>query len=116
MFTMYGLKNCSTCQKAQAWFKQHGLPLEFVDYRDHPLDPARLPGWAQDLGGWPKLVNRASMTWRQLPDDRKDPQSDAQWLALISEFPALVRRPLLLSPQGEVSVGFNEGKFAARFL
>lgn len=43
MFTMYGLKNCSTCQKAQAWFKQHGLPLEFVDYRDHPLDPARLP-------------------------------------------------------------------------
>ena len=71
---------------------------------------------AQELGGWPKLVNRASMTWRNLPAERKEPQDDVQWLALIAEFPALVRRPLLITPEGEVSVGFNEGKFAARFL
>lgn len=116
MFTMYGLKNCSTCQKAIAWFEQNGLPLNFVDYREHPLEAARLQQWAQELGGWPKLVNRASMTWRNLPAERKEPQDDAQWLALIAEFPALVRRPLLITPEGEASVGFNEGKFAARFL
>lgn len=116
MFTMYGLKNCSTCQKALAWFEQNGLPVNFVDYREHPLEPARLQQWAQELGGWPKLVNRASMTWRNLPAERKEPTEDAQWLALIAEFAALVRRPLLITPEGDVSVGFNEGKFATRFL
>ncbi len=112
---LYGLKKCSTCIKAMDWLAQHGVDYDFSDYRDHPVDPRVLQGWAQALGGWEKLVNRASMTWRNLPDERKSPDSDKAWLALIAEFPALVRRPVAVDGNGEVGVGFSDKKYSERF-
>lgn len=110
--TVYGLKKCSTCVKALAWLDQHGIAYQFVDYREHPLAADSLVAWASQLGGWPKLLNRASMTWRQLPDDLKQPETDQQWLALVADYPALVRRPLVVRADGSASVGFSDKKLA----
>ena len=99
----------------KAWLDEHGQAHTFVDYREHPIAAARLRKWAQQLGGWEKLVNRASMTWRNLPPGRKQPADDAQWLALIAEYPALVRRPVTLMPDGAVAVGFTDKKYTALF-
>lgn len=111
---LFGLTQCSTCVKARQWLQDRDVPAEFTDYRAQPLPPADLVKWSSELGGWEKLVNRASMTWRNLPDARKSPASDAEWLALIAEFPALVRRPLALWPDGAVTVGFTEKKYLER--
>lgn len=111
MIQAYGLKKCSTCIKACAWFDQHHLPYRFVDYRDHPLDPLRLTEAAHQLGGWEKLVNRASMTWRQLSDQDKTCSQPEQWLDLIHRYPALVRRPLVYWPNGQLTVGFRDKAF-----
>lgn len=112
--TLYGLTKCSTCVKARQWLEARGEQAGFVDYRDHPLPGASLVKWAGELGGWEKLVNRASMTWRNLPEERKTPSSDEEWLALIAEFPALVRRPLAVWPDETVTVGFSEKKYLER--
>lgn len=104
---VYGLTKCSTCKKAIAFLEEHGVDHEFVDYREQPIEAATLTGWSQTLGGWPKLVNRASMTWRNLPSEKKEPVADAQWLHLIEEYPALVRRPVFV--RGDtVWAGFRE--------
>ncbi len=113
---LYGLKKCSTCVKATNWLQEHQLAFVFTDYRDHPIAAQRLKTWAAELGGWEKLVNRASMTWRNLPDERKTPSSEQQWLALVAEFPALIKRPLAVTPGGGVSAGFSEKKYAELFL
>lgn len=113
---LYGLAKCSTCIKARAWLDSHGLAHRFVDYRDHPIDPALLRDWAVQLGGWEKLVNRASMTWRQLPETARSPANDDEWLALIAGHPALVRRPVAVNEAGQVGVGFREASYQARFL
>ncbi|MFN7782570.1 MAG: Spx/MgsR family RNA polymerase-binding regulatory protein [Lysobacterales bacterium] len=113
MPTLYGLDKCSTCDKARAWLDAHGVAHTFVDYRDNPIDPKLLKAWAKTLT-WEKLVNRASYTWRDLPGERKQPASDDEWLALIKEFPALVKRPVVVSDDG-VSVGFTEKQFGQRF-
>jgi Spx/MgsR family transcriptional regulator len=113
--TLYGLKQCSTCAKARAWLDTHGVDHEFVDYRDHPVPADTLKAWAGQLGGWEKLVNRTSMTWRALTDERKAASGDAQWLALIAEYPALVRRPVAVGPDGAVGVGFSEKRYGERF-
>lgn len=105
---LYGLKQCSTCKKACDWLKAEGVEHEFIDYRDHPLDANDLVAWATELG-WPKVVNRASMTWRKLDESEKDPQSDEEWLALIKSHDALVRRPVIVTPKG-VQFGFNAKK------
>jgi arsenate reductase-like glutaredoxin family protein len=52
------------------------------------------------------------MTWRNLPDGRKAPESDAQWAQLVAEFPALVRRPVMVDADGSVSVGFSDKKYS----
>lgn len=113
---LYGLKQCSTCVKAMAWLEQQGVEFAFTDYRAQPVAPAVLRAWAQELGGWEKLVNRASMTWRNLPEERKSPASDDAWLALIAEFPALVKRPVAVDGAGKVSVGFSEKKYRELFV
>ena len=112
--SLYGLARCSTCVKARQWLEAQGVDVVFTDYRDSPLPPESLVKWSRELGGWEKLVNRASMTWRNLPDARKSPESDAAWQALIAEFPALVRRPLAKWPDGSVTVGFTEKKYLER--
>ena len=112
--TLYGLTQCSTCVKARAWLAQQAIAHQFIDYRSHPIGAADLKKWAKALGGFEKLVNRASMTWRQLTDALKDPQSDEQWLELIAQYPALIRRPLTLYPDGLVTVGFNEKRYTEK--
>jgi len=113
--TLYGLKTCSTCVKARAWLDAHKVAHVFVDYRDDPVPPALLADWAAQLGGWEKLVNRASITWRNLPEARKSPADDAEWITLIKEYPALVRRPVAVDAAGSVGVGFSEKRYQERF-
>ena len=108
---LYGLKKCGTCQKALAWLSEKGVDHEFVDYRETPIAPSDLKAWSVALGGWEKLVNRASLTWRNLADHEREVYEDQQWQALIAQYPPLVRRPLAIHRDGSVTTGFNEKKF-----
>jgi len=112
--TLYGLEKCSTCQKARHWLDKHKVAYSFVDYREHRVDAPTLKNWAKHVGGWEKLVNRTGMTWRNLPPNRKSPESDPEWLLLIKEYPALVRRPVVVQGD-EVSFGFTDKLFKQRF-
>jgi Spx/MgsR family transcriptional regulator len=111
---VYGLEKCSTCQKARKWLDRHKVVHEFSDYRDQRVDAPTLKAWAKAVDGWEKLVNRTGMTWRNLPPTRKSPGSDPEWLLLIKEYPALVRRPVVV--QGDdVSLGFTDKLFSRLF-
>jgi len=111
---LYGLKRCSTCTKALAWLQAQGASVQFIDYRATPPTPEELQRWQAQLGGWEKLVNRASTTWRTLPDARKTPADDAAWQALIAEYPTLIKRPVLVSG-ATVAVGFSDQHYAGIF-
>jgi Spx/MgsR family transcriptional regulator len=113
--TVYGLDTCDTCRKARNWLKRAGVEHEFVDYREKRIEPATLKAWAQQVGSWDKLVNKASTTWRNLPEGRKSPGSDPEWTLLIKEHPALVKRPVVLMPDGSVSLGFSDNGFKQLF-
>lgn len=115
MNTLYGLDNCDTCRKARNWLKRFEVAHDFVDYRANRVPPETLKAWAAQLGGWEKLVNKASTTWRQLPEARKSPASDPEWTLLLREHPALVKRPVVVSDDGVVSVGFSDNGFKQRF-
>ncbi len=115
MTTLYGLANCDTCKKARNWLTRFGIAHTFVDYREQRVAPETLKSWARQLGGWDKLINRAATTWRTLPDARKTPSSDPEWTLLLKEYPALVKRPVVVGDDGVVSVGFTDNAFKQRF-
>jgi len=112
---VYGLDKCDTCKKARNWLDRKQVAHEFIDYREHRVAPATLKDWAGRAGGWEKLVNRSSTTWRALPDARKTPGSDAEWTLLIKEYPALVRRPVLVLDDGAITQGFTDNAYKRLF-
>jgi Spx/MgsR family transcriptional regulator len=112
---VYGLDACDSCRKARNWLKRAEVAHEFVDYRERRIEPSSLKAWAQQLGSWDKLVNKASTTWRNLPERRKSPHSDPEWTLLIKEHPAIVKRPVVVMPDGAVSVGFTDNAFKQLF-
>lgn len=113
--TLYGLPTCDTCRKARRWLGRFGVDHAFVDYRANPIPTETLKDWAHRLGGWEKLVNKASTTWRNLLPQRKNPGSDPEWTLLLKEYPALIRRPVVVRSGGEVSVGFSDNAFKKLF-
>lgn len=115
MTTLYGLNNCDTCKKARNWLKRFAIEHEFVDYRDHRQSPETLVAWKDALGGWEAMINKSSTTWRQLPETRKSPGSDAEWKLLLKEYPQLIRRPVVVTGDGVVSQGFSDNGFKKRF-
>ena len=112
---LYGLPTCDTCRKARNWLDRFGVAYTFVDYRANPVPAAMLKEWAKQLGGWEKLVNKSSTTWRNLLPQRKNPASDPEWTLLLKEYPALIRRPVVARGNGEVSVGFSDNAFKKLF-
>jgi len=113
--TLYGLPTCDTCRKARNWLDRFGVAHTFVDYRANPVPSATLKAWAHQLGGWEKLVNKSSTTWRNLLPQRKDPQSDPEWTLLLKEYPALIRRPVVVLDKGDVQTGFSDNGFKKLF-
>ncbi|HST45956.1 MAG TPA: Spx/MgsR family RNA polymerase-binding regulatory protein [Luteimonas sp.] len=112
---VYGLANCDTCGKARRWLERFGVAHAFVDYRAVPPSPATLVDWAAQAGGFDALVNKSSVTWRQLPPNRKAPASAAEWKLLLREHPQLVRRPVVVTEDGRMTQGFTDNGFKQRF-
>ena len=102
--TIYGIKNCDTMKKARAWLDGRGVEFRFADYRVEGVDPKRLAAWRDTLG-WEALLNRASTTWRQLPDADKAGIDEDKATALMLANPTLIKRPVL-DVDGRFTVGF----------
>jgi len=82
---LYGLKNCDTCRKAMKLLPN----AQFCDVRIEGVPPPVLQAAYKQFGA--DLVNTRSTTWRNL--DAPERARDA--LELLSDYPALMKRPLI---------------------
>ena len=105
---VFGLKKCSTCQKAVAWLDENNLSHAFSDVKESPLDPAQVFKWSSALGGWEKMINRAGYTWRGLSAADTENLTERKAVALVLRNPSLIRRPLIEHADGSATVGFSE--------
>jgi Spx/MgsR family transcriptional regulator len=115
MNTLYGLNNCDTCKKARNWLQRFNIDFQFIDYRDQRLSVEQLNTFAEKAGGFSNMINKASTTWRQLPEPRKNPGSSAEWQLLLKEYPALIKRPLLVENDLFVMQGFSDNAYKKHF-
>ena len=75
----------------------------------------RLSQWAEQLGGFDALLNKASTTWRNLLPNKKTPGSKPEYLMLLKEYPALLKRPVLVFEDGRVVLGFKDAQYKKLF-
>lgn len=103
--TIYGIKNCETMKKARAWLEAHEVAHVFHDYKSEGIDKAKLESWAGQIG-WEALLNKAGMTFRNLPDASKANLTEKKALALMLDKPSMIKRPVL-EAGGKPVVGFR---------
>jgi arsenate reductase len=104
--TIYGINNCDTMKKARAWLDKRGVDYAFHDYKTAGIDRERLEKWEKKVG-WEKLLNRAGMTFRKLPDKDKAGLDAKKALALMEKQPSMIKRPVLDLGGGKLLVGFS---------
>ena len=114
-FDLYGIPNCSTVKKAREWLAQHGITVEFHDFKKRGLDAATAQAWLKQAD-WTGLINRNGMTWRGLPEKRKHSIQDADAaLALMMEKTSVIKRPVLEQNGKLLYVGFDEAAYSKIF-
>lgn len=108
MLKLFGLKKCTTCQKATSYLDQKKKAYHFSDVREDPLSKEQVAKWSKALGGWEKMINRAGYTWRGLPKAETENLTEAKAVTLAVKNPSLIRRPLIEHKDGSVTVGFSD--------
>ena len=108
----YYYTNCSSCKKADAFLRLEKIPAVRRDIFKQKLSPAEIRA----------LFERAGITVSEALSTRSRPYqdlnlaerqlSDDQIIELMSEYPALLRRPLLVSKAGTL-IGFNQAAYEA---
>lgn len=110
MVRIYGIKNCDTMKKAFAWCEANHVGYEFHDYKKQGVPRDRLVGWCRALG-WQTLVNTKGPTWRKLAPEQQAITTQSAAVALMLEFPSVIRRPVVENDRGQLLVGFDPTMF-----
>ncbi len=111
--TIYGLATCDTTRAARKWLDAKGVAYGFHDVREDGLTKSLVESWVKALG-WEKVLNKASTTWRELPDKEKAGVDEKRAVALLLAHPTLVKRPVL-DRVGKLSLGFKPAAYEAEF-
>ena len=111
MLRIYGIKNCDTMKTALAWLDDHGVTYEFIDYKKNDLAQEHLPDWNQ-RAGWESLLNRRGMMWKRLSDEERSEVDESKALALMADYPTLIRRPVLDTGK-DLLIGFDPERYAS---
>jgi Spx/MgsR family transcriptional regulator len=107
---IYGIRNCDTMKKARARLDASGIAYTFHDYKVSGIDRERLQKWCA-IAGWEALLNRAGTTFRKLPDVRKQGIGEQEAVALMVEYPSMIKRPVL-EHGAKLVVGFRPEQYA----
>lgn len=113
MTRIYGIKTCDTMKKAFDWLDSHGVAYTFHDYRAEGVTEDQVRGWCRTLG-WEKVLNKASTTFRNLPDADKTDLDEERAIALMVREPTMIKRPVLETGR-TVTNGFKPDVYAGLF-
>ena len=100
MTALFGIPNCTTVQKAQAWLDSNQIAYDFHDYKKMAIDHAHLQKWCDKLG-WEMVLNRQGMMWKKASDADKNKVIDQESaIEFMIKVPTSIKRPIIEHKQG----------------
>jgi Spx/MgsR family transcriptional regulator len=110
--TLYN--NCDTVKKARDWLTAQGVDYAFHDFKKQGVPADLLPAWLKAVGR-DTLINRKGPTWRNLgPEVHATVVDDASAAAVMLTHSSVIKRPVVVWADAQVTVGFKPELFAAR--
>lgn len=113
MYTIYGIKNCSTMKKAFTALDEAGIAYEFFDYKKQDISTDKITEWVNELG-IDVVLNKRGTTWRKQTDEIKA-EADAdvtKAISLMAANPSMIKRPVL-EAKNILLAGFDADKYVA---
>lgn len=98
-------------RKAFAWLESKGIEYQLHDYKKSGIGADQLKSWLKQAP-WEQLLNTKGPTFRNLPAARQADLNAVKAVALMVEFPSLIKRPVL--DTGKVLlIGFDPARYEA---
>ena len=110
MMKLFGIRNCDTMKKAMACLDAQGYAYEFIDYKKAGVAMTHLPDWSR-RAGWKALLNTRGLRWKKLSEEQRADVDEAKALALMAEYPSLIKRPVLDTGKA-LLIGFDADAYA----
>ena len=109
---------CSTCKKAKKWLDDQGVVYTDRHIKEENPSYEELKQWC-NCSGLPlkKFFNTSGLQYRALElKDKLPHMTEEEQLQLLASDGMLVKRPLLITDNGNVLVGFKEAEWAKTLL
>ena len=109
---------CSTCRKARAWLDEHGVIYTARHIKEENPSYEELKSW-QTQSGLPlkKFFNTSGQLYKSLQLKEKLPSmSEEEQLRLLAGDGMLVKRPIVVTDDGKVLVGFRPAEWEQALL
>ena len=113
MVTVYGIKNCSSVQKAVRFCKNNNIEYKLVDFREEPLDKSKIRYFASkaDIN---TLFNNRGQKYKDLnlKELNLNDEEKLQWLIREN---MLLKRPVV-EYDNNILVGFDEKSYKEELI
>ena len=104
---IYGIPNCDTVKKTLNWFKSKNINVNFHDYKRSGIAAEKLQLWI-DKAGLQTVLNKASVTWKNLSVEEQLSASDtASAIIIMMENTSIIKRPIIEFGD-QILIGFNQ--------
>lgn len=112
---LFGIQQCDQVRAARRWLDSCGLSYVFIDFKkEAPTEPL-IQEWLKHLP-FDSLLNKRGRTWRTLPEDRRRQIIDQpSALELMLSHPLVIKRPVLVTPDEKLAVGFSDSLYTSLF-
>ena len=101
---------CSTCKKAKKWLDDHSITYQERHIKEENPSYEELKNWLE-LSQLPvkKFFNTSGLQYKALGlKDKLPTMSVEEQLQLLATDGMLVKRPILVTDEGKILVGFKE--------
>lgn len=112
MYLFIQYPKCSTCKKAAAWLKEHGIEYEDRHIKEENPTKEELSIWYKRSGlDIKRFFNTSGNLYKELHlKDKLPSMSEDEKLALLATDGMLIKRPLLITDQ-VILTGFREAEW-----
>lgn len=114
---VYEYAKCGTCRKALAWLDRRGIAYEAIPITTDPPSKTLLKRVVREAKiPLRKLFNTSGQSYREGKfGERLATMTEDEALSALAADGKLIKRPLVLGPDGLVLVGFREEDYVAAF-
>lgn len=112
---LFGIQQCDQVRAARRWLDARGLSYAFIDFKKQAPTEELLQEWLKHLP-FDSLLNKRGRTWRMLAEDQRRQIIDQpSALELMLSQPLVIKRPVLVTHDDQLAVGFSDSLYTSIF-